>query len=157
MDMIFVIVCANITYDPFLFAIILDVTSNNRTIIHNVISGKVQSILFFNHYNPKITYQRTISGKNPPPFCAPLVIPSIIPLLPAPQIDLCIKLFNIYTPAIRNFHICMDWEIKMFSANIVVINTYVFYTVFRFSINYIHIKFIFYSSDTSFRLFESRT
>lgn len=53
--------------------------------------------------NDEIVYQNQFSAKNPPPMCMP------VPYTPA---QMCIKLFNIFTPG-RNIHMCMDIETKV--------------------------------------------
>lgn len=53
--------------------------------------------------NDDVIYQNMFSAKNPPPMCMP------IPYTPA---QMCIKLFNIFTPG-RNIHMCMDMETKI--------------------------------------------
>lgn len=53
--------------------------------------------------NDDVIYENMFSAKNPPPMCLP------IPYTPA---QMCIKLFNIFTPG-RNLHMCMDIETKM--------------------------------------------
>lgn len=53
--------------------------------------------------NEQVVYQNMFSAKNPPPMCMP------VPYTPA---QMCIKLFNIFTPG-RNLHMCMDIETKI--------------------------------------------
>lgn len=74
------LVCMNFTYDPNEFAILWDMNLNENSI-----------------------YGDSMSGRNPPPLCIP------VPLgpLPIPGIDMCMKVFNIFTPG-YNLHMCMD-------------------------------------------------
>lgn len=53
--------------------------------------------------NDEVVYQNMFTAKNPPPMCVP------VPYTPA---QMCIKLFNIFTPG-RNLHMCMDIETKV--------------------------------------------
>lgn len=63
--------------------------------------------------NDNTLYQNMVSGKNPDPICIP------VPYLPI-NADMCIKLFNIFTPG-RNIHMCMDWQARIAKAPIIVI------------------------------------
>lgn len=66
--------------------------------------------------NDNSVYQNSFSGRNPPPFC----IPVPIPYLPI-SVDMCVKLFNIFTPG-RNIHMCMDWMARVQQAPIIVLH-----------------------------------
>lgn len=55
-----------------------------------------------------------VSAKNPPPLCIPIPIP-YIPL----NTEMCVKMFNIFTPG-RNLHMCMDMQMKVQKAPIIV-------------------------------------
>lgn len=81
----------NFTYDPYEFAIIMDMNMNDNSI-----------------------YQNQVSGKNPPPLCLP------VPTGPLPLgLEMCIKMFNIFTPG-YNLHMCMDIMAQLQSAPIMV-------------------------------------
>lgn len=82
-------VCTNFTYDPNEFAILMDVMMNEDSLYHNM-----------------------VSAKNPEPICVP------VPYVPA-GVDMCIKLFNIFTPG-RNLHMCMDLQARVAKAPIIV-------------------------------------
>lgn len=69
------LVCMNFTYDPLEFAIGMDMTMNDASI-----------------------FMQEMSAKNPPPICMP------VPTGPLPLgVEMCVKLFNIYTPG-NNLH-----------------------------------------------------
>ncbi|XP_054279212.1 uncharacterized protein LOC128997598 [Macrosteles quadrilineatus] len=77
--------CTNFTYDPYEFSIRMNMLWNEQSI-----------------------FNRSISGKNPPPACAQLPLPG--PYFPT--MDQCVRLFNIFTPG-RNIHMCMNLETRI--------------------------------------------
>ncbi|XP_015593818.1 uncharacterized protein LOC107267087 [Cephus cinctus] len=72
--------CVNITYDPDEFSFTANILMNDR-----------------------ILYTRTVSGKNPRPFCVP--VPRI------PIVRACVRLYNVYFQG-RNVHACVNMEGK---------------------------------------------
>lgn len=45
-----------------------------------------------------------------------------IPLpIPTPQVDFCVKLFDIFTPG-RNLHMCMDMELRLVRASVFLLH-----------------------------------
>ncbi|XP_059487377.1 uncharacterized protein LOC132203545 [Neocloeon triangulifer] len=78
-------VCANMEYDPDEFQISVSMSMNDKTY-----------------------FKRTMSGKNPRPFCVPL------PRLRF--ITMCTKLSNVFLTG-RNIHACIDMEGKMFDVS----------------------------------------
>ncbi|XP_012280146.1 uncharacterized protein LOC105699589 [Orussus abietinus] len=72
--------CVNVTYDPDEFSFTAKVLMNDR-----------------------ILYTRTVSGKNPRPFCVP------VPRIPA--VRACVRFYNVYFQG-RNVHLCMNLEGK---------------------------------------------
>ncbi|XP_077297202.1 uncharacterized protein LOC143918945 [Arctopsyche grandis] len=86
-------ICANVTYDSYQFGLVLDVTINNNSVLHNV-----------------------LSAKNPPPICLP------VPLGPIPGVTFCIKLYDIYTDSFNNLHVCMDWELRLASFPVLILH-----------------------------------
>ncbi|GLV32272.1 uncharacterized protein CBL_11771 [Carabus blaptoides fortunei] len=84
--------CMNFSYDPLEFALLMDILWAEDPIFHT-----------------------GISGKNPPPICLPVPIPYI------PNVDFCVKLFNIHTPG-RNIHVCVDVETRIQRAPILLLH-----------------------------------
>lgn len=81
----------NFTYDPMEFAILMDMNMNENSI-----------------------YSNMVSGRDPPPLCMPL------PTGPLPLgMDMCIKMFNIFTPG-NNLHMCMDMMARIQMSPIIV-------------------------------------
>lgn len=81
----------NFTYDPNEFEILMDMNMNENSI-----------------------YANSISGKNPPPVCLP------VPTGPLPLgLDMCVKLFNIFTPGL-NLHLCLDLMARVQESPIMV-------------------------------------
>lgn len=64
--------------------------------------------------NENNLYSNMVSAKNPPPLCIPVPLP-YIPL----NTEMCVKMFNIFTPG-RNLHMCLDMEMKVQKAPIIV-------------------------------------
>jgi hypothetical protein len=85
----------NMSYDPMEFAILMDMNMNEQSI-----------------------YSNQVSGKNPPPLCLPVPLGAI----PLPPVDMCIKMFNIFTPG-YNLHMCMDIMARYQGADIMVSST----------------------------------
>lgn len=83
------LVCSNFTYDPNEFSIQMDVMMNENSL-----------------------YSNMVSAKNPEPICVP------VPYVPG-GVDMCIKLFNIFTPG-RNLHMCVDMQARVAKAPIIV-------------------------------------
>ncbi|KAK7861825.1 hypothetical protein R5R35_000587 [Gryllus longicercus] len=84
--------CMNLTYEPYEFAVV--------------------ARLFFGE---TMLYERSFSGKNPPPACVPVPVPYV------PSVDFCVQFFDIYTPG-RNLHLCMDWLARLQRAPVVVLH-----------------------------------
>jgi hypothetical protein len=82
----------NLTYDPMQFAIKMDWNMNEQSI-----------------------YNREVSGRDPPPLCLPVPLGTI----PLPPVDMCVKMFNIFTPG-YNLHMCMDIMARYQGADILV-------------------------------------
>lgn len=79
------------TYDPMEFALKMDMNMNENSI-----------------------YSNMISGRDPPPLCLP------IPTGPLPLgMEMCIKMFNIFTPG-YNLHMCMDIMARVQMSEIMV-------------------------------------
>ncbi|XP_046751688.1 uncharacterized protein LOC124414706 [Diprion similis] len=72
--------CVNVTYDPDDFRFTANVLMNDR-----------------------VLYTRSVSGKNPRPFCVP--VPRI------PVVRACVRFYNIYFQG-RNVHACVNMEGK---------------------------------------------
>lgn len=64
--------------------------------------------------NDNSIYEYRASAKDPPPLCIPVPIP-YVPL----NTEMCIKLFNIFTPG-SNLHMCMDMQAKVQKAPVIV-------------------------------------
>lgn len=81
----------NFTYDPMEFAILMDMNMNENSI-----------------------YSNSASARDPPPLCIP------VPTGPLPLgMDMCIKMFNIFTPG-YNLHFCLDIMARVQSSPIMV-------------------------------------
>ena len=65
----------------------------------------------------KNLFSRALSAKNPPAFCIPVPVPYV----PIIAFDMCMKLFNIFTPG-RNLHMCIDLETKIQNAQLLVLH-----------------------------------
>ncbi|XP_068083510.1 uncharacterized protein [Anabrus simplex] len=72
--------CMNLTYDPYEFSLTARM-----------------------YMNDDIIFERSISGKNPPPICVPVPIPYV------EYLHFCVLFFDIFTPGV-NIHMCMDFE-----------------------------------------------
>ncbi|XP_070498247.1 uncharacterized protein [Chironomus tepperi] len=85
--------CMNFTYDPYEFAIMMDMNMNENSV-----------------------YSNMISGKNPSPLCLP------VPTGPIPLgMEMCVKLFNIFTPG-YNLHMCMDVLAQIQSSPMIILH-----------------------------------
>ncbi|KAG8228329.1 hypothetical protein J437_LFUL009374 [Ladona fulva] len=65
------------------------------------------SLLMKMTWNDEPFFERSISGRNPPPLCLPVPTPGQIP-----RLDSCMIFSDIYFPG-QNVHGCFDWEMKM--------------------------------------------
>jgi len=85
----------NFTYDPYEFAINMDMNMNENSV-----------------------YSNMMSAKNPPPLCMP------VPVGPLPiGLEMCIKVFNIWTPQPGyNLHMCMDVMARIQSAPLMILH-----------------------------------
>lgn len=98
------------------------------------------AILMDMNMNENSIYANMVSGRDPPPLCVP------VPTGPLPLgFDMCIKMFNIFTPG-YNLHMCMDIMARVQSSPIIVRKSFDF-----------RIKILKFPSDSSFRLHEIRT
>ncbi|CAG9807272.1 unnamed protein product [Chironomus riparius] len=85
--------CMNFTYDPYEFAIMMDMNMNENSV-----------------------YSNMFSGKNPSPLCLP------VPTGPIPLgMEMCVKLFNIFTPG-YNLHMCMDVLAQIQSSPMIILH-----------------------------------
>lgn len=82
----------NFTYDPYEFALSINMLMDDHSL-----------------------FMQSISGKNPPPAC----IPFSMPLLP--QVNFCLKFFNIHTPG-YNLFMCIDFETRIQSTPILILH-----------------------------------
>ncbi|XP_046601264.1 uncharacterized protein LOC107218935 isoform X2 [Neodiprion lecontei] len=85
--------CTNLTYDPYDFAIKMQVTMNNMTI-----------------------YTNQLSAKNPPPVCF------AFPYIPEQLLQMCARFHNIHMPSPDSIHCCMDLQAKVVQAPILVLH-----------------------------------
>ncbi|KAG4079162.1 hypothetical protein HA402_001133 [Bradysia odoriphaga] len=69
--------------------------------------------------NENNLYSNMVSAKNPSPLCLPFPLPP--PIQVALNIEMCVKLFNIFTPG-NNLHMCMDMQMKVQKAPIIVLH-----------------------------------
>ncbi|XP_050520984.1 uncharacterized protein LOC126894196 [Daktulosphaira vitifoliae] len=83
--------CLNITYDPTDFAIKGNMFMDEESL-----------------------YEYKVSAKNPPPACLQIPMPYI------PATDMCIKMFDIYTPG-KNLHMCINFLTRIEHAEIFVL------------------------------------
>lgn len=88
--------CMNFTYDPYEFAVNMNMLMNDESVV-----------------------SQSFSGKNPPAACMPVPLP--VPLPIAPTIDLCVKFFNIHTPG-YNLFMCMDFETRITRAPVLILH-----------------------------------
>uniref|UniRef100_A0A336LZK3 CSON008971 protein n=1 Tax=Culicoides sonorensis TaxID=179676 RepID=A0A336LZK3_CULSO len=85
--------CGNMVYDPIEFSMTFNMLMNGNNI-----------------------YNRSMSGKNPPPMCMPIPVP-MIPV----QMEMCMVLFNVMQPG-NNMHGCMDLEFKMQNIKMMILH-----------------------------------
>ncbi|KAF0765213.1 DUF4773 domain-containing protein [Aphis craccivora] len=83
--------CMNFTYDPFDFAVTGNMFMDDESL-----------------------YEYKISAKNPPPACLRVPVPYL------PSMDMCMKMFDIYTPG-RNLHACVNFLTRIEHAEVLVL------------------------------------
>ncbi|VVC34255.1 Domain of unknown function DUF4773 [Cinara cedri] len=83
--------CMNFTYEPLDFAIRGNLYMDNESL-----------------------YEYKMSAKNPPPACLQVPVPYI------PSMDVCMKMFDIYTPG-RNLHACVNFLTRVEHAEVLVL------------------------------------
>lgn len=69
-------------------------------------------------WNGESVWSQNVSGKNPPPVCMQMPIPYL------PAMDMCVRMFDIYTPSGPegyNIHMCMNWEFRTERAPLLVL------------------------------------
>ncbi|XP_046404073.1 uncharacterized protein LOC124169490 [Ischnura elegans] len=67
--------------------------------------------------NDNMLWNNSLSAKNPPPICLPIVIPGV----PTPRLEMCMKLYDIYFPG-QNIHLCMDLDTKMMGSTLLLLH-----------------------------------
>ncbi|XP_008185276.2 uncharacterized protein LOC100572547 [Acyrthosiphon pisum] len=83
--------CMNFTYDPYDFAITGNMFMDDESM-----------------------YEYKVSAKNPPPACLRVPVPYL------PSMDMCMKMFDIYTPG-RNLHACVNFVTRIEHAEVLVL------------------------------------
>lgn len=81
----------NFTYDPYDFAVTGNIFMDDESM-----------------------YEYKISAKNPPPACLRVPVPYL------PSVDMCMKMFDIYTPG-RNLHACVNFLTRVEHAEVLVL------------------------------------
>uniref|UniRef100_A0A2S2Q161 DUF4773 domain-containing protein n=1 Tax=Sipha flava TaxID=143950 RepID=A0A2S2Q161_9HEMI len=83
--------CMNFTYDPLDFAVTGNMFMDNESV-----------------------YEYKISAKNPPPACLQMPVPYL------PSMDMCVKMFDIFTPG-KRLHACVNFLTRIEHAEVLVL------------------------------------